>query len=207
MQRAVCTLLARGTTTGREAILGNDLARLSAAERQRLIDEFVDATFAGTDPDAPGAGIAASMRALPPHLPDDPSTDQVQAWVELAELVADPAFPRAGAGDGRGRVGPGGRPGRRPGRGAGARRRRRGGRCPRRRPRRRGRPRPDPARGAGRRGPLADGVATFTDARVERYWQLLGVLNGWPPVPAAVPAFAWPVAALRAQGAASPGGR
>ncbi len=60
---------------------------------------------------------------------------------------------------------------------------------------------------AGRAG-LADGAATFTDARVERYWELLAVLNGWPSVPAAVPAFAWLVAALRAQGRpASPGGR
>jgi hypothetical protein len=58
------------------------------------------------------------------------------------------------------------------------------------------------------RAALADGVATFTDARVERYWQLLAVLAGRPPVPAAVPAFAWLVAALRAQARpASPGAR
>src|SRR5918999_3275655 len=91
-QRAVCTLLSRGAPSSRKAALMNDLARLSAAERQQMIDEFVDATFEGTDPDAPGAGIANNMRTLPAELPDEPSTEQVAAWVELAELVKDPAF-------------------------------------------------------------------------------------------------------------------
>ena len=45
---------------------------------------------------------------------------------------------------------------------------------------------------------LADRLATFTDRRVERYWQLLGVLNGWPERPASIPAFEWVIAALRA---------
>ncbi len=51
---------------------------------------------------------------------------------------------------------------------------------------------------AGRRQQLADRLATFTDARVERYWQLLGVLNGWPPFEPSVPAVEWWIAALRA---------
>src|ERR1700754_973289 len=88
-QRAVCTLLARGDSSVREARLMNDLARLSAAERQQLIDEFVDSAFADTDPDAPGAGIAGAMRTLPVELPDEPTTEQVEAWTELAELVSD----------------------------------------------------------------------------------------------------------------------
>jgi hypothetical protein len=50
-----------------------------------------------------------------------------------------------------------------------------------------------------RRTALADRLATFTDARVERYWQLLGVLNGWPPFEPAVPAVEWWIAALRAR--------
>jgi DNA-binding transcriptional MerR regulator len=202
VQRAVCTLLARGPTTEREAILMNDLARLSAAERQRLIDEFVDATFADTDPDAPGAGIAASMRALPPQLPDDPSAEQVQAWVELAELVADPAFrararEMAVAGSNRATV---------PAVDPAAVREHAGAAVAA------GVPAAGPAAAAvldrilpagldaAGRAALADGVATFTDARVERYWQLLGVLNGWCPVPTVVPAFEWLVAALRARG-------
>jgi hypothetical protein len=53
--------------------------------------------------------------------------------------------------------------------------------------------------GAGDRGRLAERLATSTDARVERYWQLLGVLNGWPPFEPSVPAVEWWIAALRAR--------
>jgi hypothetical protein len=42
-------------------------------------------------------------------------------------------------------------------------------------------------------------LQTFTDARVERYWQLLGVLRGQPPFPPAVSAFEWLIASLRAR--------
>ncbi len=92
VQRAVCTLLARGGHDEKEMTLMNDLAQLSATERQQVIDEFVDATFADIDPQAPSGGIAAGMRTMPAELPDDPSTEQVQAWVELAELVRDESF-------------------------------------------------------------------------------------------------------------------
>ena len=68
------------------------LAKLSAQERQRIIDDFVDDVFAGTDPDAPAASIARGMRQLPAELPDDPAPEQVNAWVELAELVARDDF-------------------------------------------------------------------------------------------------------------------
>jgi hypothetical protein len=33
---------------------------------------------------------------------------------------------------------------------------------------------------------------------VERYWELLGTLNGWAPWPHTVPVFEWVAAALRA---------
>jgi hypothetical protein len=36
------------------------------------------------------------------------------------------------------------------------------------------------------------------EPRAERYWQLLGALNGWPERPPSVPAFEWLIAALRA---------
>ena len=32
-------------------------------------------------------------------------------------------------------------------------------------------------------------LETSTDRRAERYWQLLGIINGWPPIPSVVPAF------------------
>ncbi|HLU58239.1 MAG TPA: MerR family transcriptional regulator [Pseudonocardia sp.] len=200
-QRAVCTLLARGAPSPRKAALMNDLARLSAAERQQMIDEFVDATFAGTDPDAPGAAIATSMRTLPAELPDEPTTEQVEAWVELAELVNDPAFRAraremavAGSQADRdqpqfdpepivehagGAVDAGIAPDSPEGQAVLARI-------------------IDPGMDAAARDELADTIDTFTDRRVHRYWELLGILNGWGRPPSRVEPFEWFSAALRA---------
>jgi DNA-binding transcriptional MerR regulator len=202
-QRAVCTLLSRGVPSPRKAALMNDLARLSASERQRMIDEFVDATFAGTDPEAPGAGIANAMRTLPPELPDEPTTEQVEAWVELAELVADPEFrartrEMAVAGSEAGGTPPLHDPalvGEHAGAAVAA------GIAP-------GSPAGqevlariiDPSMTADARDELADQIARFTDRRVQRYWDLLGVLNGWPPAPSQVAAFEWFIEAIRAHG-------
>jgi hypothetical protein len=200
-QRAVCTLLSRGAPSARKAALMNDLARLSAAERQQMIDEFVDATFAGTDPDAPGAGIANNRRTLPTELPDEPTTEQVEAWVELAELVKDPAFrararemavagseadgdqppfdpspivEHAGAA-----VAAGTAPGSPEGQAVLARI-------------------IEPGMDAAARDQLADTIDTFTDRRVARYWDLLGILNGWGRAPSQIEPFEWFIDALRA---------
>jgi DNA-binding transcriptional MerR regulator len=200
-QRAVCTLLARDAPSARKAALMNDLSRLSAAERQQMIDEFVDATFAGTDPDAPGAGIATSMRTMPVTLPDEPTTEQVEAWIELAELVSEPSFrtrvremattgaasdptefptdPAAVIEQAGAALAAGVEPG------TAAAEQVLAGLVP------------ADLDGPGR-AELADRLATFTDRRVERYWQLLGVLNGWPQRAPSVPAFEWLIAALRA---------
>jgi DNA-binding transcriptional MerR regulator len=200
-QRAVCTLLSRGAPSARKAALMNDLARLSAAERQQMIDEFVDATFAGTDPDAPGAGIANNMRMLPTELPDEPTTEQVEAWVELAELVMDPAFrararEMAVAGSEAGgdqpqfdpspivehagaAVAAGIAPGSPEGQAVLARI-------------------IGPDMDAGARDQLADTIDTFTDRRVSRYWDLLGILNGWGRAPSQIEPFEWFIDALRA---------
>jgi hypothetical protein len=37
----------------------------------------------------------------------------------------------------------------------------------------------------------------FGDVRVERYWQLLGVINQWPYLPSVMPAYEWFMAALK----------
>lgn len=200
-QRAVCTLLSRGAPSARKAALMNDLARLSAGERRQMIDEFVDATFAGTDPDAPGAGIANNMRTLPTELPDEPTTEQVEAWVELAELVNDPAFrararEMAVAGSEAGgdqpqfdpspivehagaAVAAGTAPGSPEGQAVLARI-------------------IEPGMDAAARDQLADTIDTFTDRRVSRYWDLLGILNGWGRGPSQIEPFEWFTEALRA---------
>lgn len=194
VRRAVLRSVATRNSSTEELRIMHEMATLSAAERQRIIDDFVDETFAGIAPDAPGAHIATGMRSLPATLPDDPTPAQVDAWIEVAALVADPAFrarTREMAVTGaqateapvmvdleaaREAVDSG----------------------------------VDPASAAAGalldmlvpagtdRRAMADQMVTFTDARVERYWSLLAVLNGWPQRPAMVPVAEWVIAALRA---------
>ena len=207
LRRAVLSTVARHGPTIEETLIMHKLAKLSARERQQIIDDFVDGVFAGTDPDGPATGIARGMRQLPAELPDDPAPEQVSAWVELAELVADEAFrqrARSMALAGQNQAGPA-NPGQ--------------AEAP-----------PDYQAVAEHAGPAAAGgvdpgspagqavldrivppgipaaerarilsqLETFTDARVERYWQLLAILNGQPVPPSVVPAFDWLIAALRA---------
>jgi DNA-binding transcriptional MerR regulator len=203
LRRAVLSTVARNDHTIEETLIMSKLSQLSARERQQIIDDFVDGAFAGTDPDAPGAGIARGMRQLPADLPDDPTPEQVSAWVELAELVADESFRQRA----RSMAVAGQQTAASP-----------------------GQAQPDyqevikhaghaltaavdPASSAGQavldrmvppgtpaaqRTAILQQLETFTDARVERYWQLLAILNGQPVPPSVVPAFEWLIAALRA---------
>lgn len=202
------------------------LTQLSGEERRRLIDEFVDSTFGGTSSgtfdgtfdgtegaDRADPAVVAMLRAALPDLPDDPSGEQVTAWVELAELVGDEDFR--------------------------ARMRRtaahHAGRQPLAVETAAGtelmeftRHRVAEAREAGvdplsnRAAPVIDDlVRRFADAlartpdaafrnwlaeqfeeaadpRVDRYWQLVWIINGWQVVPGLVPAYPWIVQALRA---------
>jgi hypothetical protein len=69
--------------------LMHKLAKLSEDERRRLIGEFLGTVFGGLDADPAFAGI---IRSMTPELPDNPEADQVEAWVELAELSQHPDF-------------------------------------------------------------------------------------------------------------------
>jgi DNA-binding transcriptional MerR regulator len=88
--RAVLSTVARRGSTAEEMTLMNKLARLSAAERRRIMEEFVDELF--HDLDAVDPCIKERMRTIAVDLPDDPTPEQVDAWVELAEMVQDPEF-------------------------------------------------------------------------------------------------------------------
>ncbi|MFI1357786.1 MerR family transcriptional regulator [Streptomyces sp. NPDC020898] len=88
--RAVLSTVARRGSTAEEMTLMNKLARLSAAERKRILEEFVDEMFHGLDTADPV--IRERMRTVATDLPDDPTPEQVDAWVELAELLQDPEF-------------------------------------------------------------------------------------------------------------------
>ena len=201
VRRAVLRSVAQRGSSTEEMRIMHELAKLSAAERQQLVDEFVDETFAGVSPDAPGAHIAEGMRTLPTELPDDPTPAQVDAWIELAELLGDADFrascrKMATEGDTDRQpelpydqdaavaatnkaLAAGTDPASAEGRAA------LDGFI-------------DPAMSAADRRWWADQLDTFTDRRVGRYWELLGILNGWPPRASFIPAMEWIIAALRA---------
>ncbi|MFR9779007.1 MerR family transcriptional regulator [Micromonospora sp. MS34] len=211
LRRAVLTAVARRGSTPEEMELMHKLAKLSEDKRRRLVDDFLDATFSGLDADPAFAGI---RRTLTPELPESPDVEQVEAWVELAELTQDPDF-RAGlrrmaeqhAADRLGRESV-----RRdavavvrdqvePALAAGV----------------------DPlspaaepvvaavtdryARLCGRpddaelRRRLLDRLASANDPRRERYLQLLSVINGWPAGESLAPVLDWSIRALRRPGA------
>lgn len=88
--RAVLSTVARRGSTAEEMTLMNKLARLSAAERRRIMEEFVAEVFHGLDTADPD--IRQRLRHTAVGLPDEPTPQQVDAWVELAEMVQDPEF-------------------------------------------------------------------------------------------------------------------
>lgn len=194
-----------------EIALMNRLAQLSRTERHDLIHEFIDETFADLDL---GPDFLPMMRAAMPELPDEPSKEQVQAWVELAELVQDQDF-RAAV--------------------------RRAAAAQARAVQEVGQPelqdhealvvllrdKVSAATGAGiapessQARPVVDELAaayarhtgqedspafrtwllelldSSHDRRYERYWQLLAIINGWPVTENVTPAAEWFTEALR----------
>jgi DNA-binding transcriptional MerR regulator len=182
--------------TAKELQLMYVLANLTADQRRQLITDLVDEAFAGLDDPGP---VAEKMRLATPDLPENPSAEQVAAWVELAQLVQDPAF--------RARVremavaGAGSPPPDESGAALAAAVAEHAGAALA------ADVDPTSAEAAevvnriapgGDRGALADQLERFTDARVERYWALLGAINGWPAWPSQIPAFEWFITALRA---------
>jgi DNA-binding transcriptional MerR regulator len=198
VQKAVLQAVARRGADPKELLTMHRLARLSDEERRRIVSDFLDTSFDGLEIDP---AFEARMRSAAPSLPDDPTPEQVDAWIELAELVQDADFrarirsmseqhaasPPPGdmqaaaalvssrAGDA---LAAGVAPGSAEAEAVVAE--------------------ILPVFGDEERGALADRLAVGTDARAERYWQLLATINGWPPVPTTVPAWEWLIVALRA---------
>jgi DNA-binding transcriptional MerR regulator len=85
LRRAVLRAVAKGG----EMELMNELARMTDEERQRILDDFFEDVFGPYELDP---GFEAHMRSVRIELPDDPSTEQLEAWVELAKLVQDQDF-------------------------------------------------------------------------------------------------------------------
>ncbi|MGR4853076.1 MerR family transcriptional regulator [Streptomyces sp. LARHCF252] len=88
--RAVLSTVAKRESSAEEMTLMNRLARLSAAERRRIVEDFMAEIFEGIDTADPD--IRRRLRFTAAKLPDDPTPEQVDACVELAELIQDPGF-------------------------------------------------------------------------------------------------------------------
>jgi DNA-binding transcriptional MerR regulator len=197
LRRGVLAAAIKRAADGKEMAMMNSLARLSAAERRQIIDDFTDEVFTGLDP----SPARFARWAAGPDLPDDPSPEQVEAWIELAGLASDPDFRQrvrqaaeigiaiqagrwllddsqaqqaAGEALRRG-VGPGSAEGARVLEAILA-----------------------GTAGSQQRGTLLAQLETATDPRVERYWQLTAVITGKGPFSSQAP-LKWLAAALRAQ--------
>ena len=212
VQQAVLRAVARRGSDPEEMQSMHRLTRMSDEERRRIVADFLDQAFEGLDIDP---GFAARMRSALPEPPDDPTPEQDEAWIELAELLSDEGFRRAirqmserhaaereaGGAPAQGadwqqaaalvaeRVGAARAAGIAPGSAEAAQ-------IVAEIAPAFALPGDDPADAAWR-AQLADRLAAGTDARAERYWQLLAIINGWPPVPTTVPAWEWLIEALR----------
>ncbi|MFJ2738244.1 MerR family transcriptional regulator [Streptomyces sp. NPDC087440] len=89
VSRAVLSTVAKRGSTAEETALMNQLARLSAAERGRIVEEFKEEVFGGLDVEAQ---VRDRLRGFRIELPDDPAPDQVDAWIDLAEMLREPGF-------------------------------------------------------------------------------------------------------------------
>lgn len=214
LHRTVLRAVARRGATPEEMETMNKLAQMTGEERRRLVTSFLDDVFGGVEE----TEVERMYRHGLPELPDEPTQEQVEAWVELAELVQDPGY-RARAremvvrGDELRKEG--------------------GSRVPDERAQQAGQ---EVAVRAGQaladgvdptsaeaapivadfatamategtdpaspqyRHELADRLETFFDRRVERYWQLVATVNGWDrQIPSMAPAYEWLTAGLRSQ--------
>lgn len=210
LHRSVLRAVARGAAGPDEVRRMTRFAQASAAESRRIVEEFLDTAFAGHSAGA----VAQAWRPGLPQLPDEPTAEQVDAWVELAGLVQDPAFRarvREMVVEGARRAGAGAPDPDAADLAAGHAVVERAGAAVA--------ARLDPgdpaaadivdglaglfATAAGRedgpshRAELATRIARFSDRRVERYWQLTAAVNGWPAQAPVTPAYEWLAAALR----------
>jgi hypothetical protein len=211
LRRAVLTAVAKHGSTPEEMDLMHKLAKLSENERRRLIDDFLDTAFGGLDANPE---FAAVIRSMTPELPDNPEAEQVEAWVELAELSQDRDF-RASV--------------RRMAELHAAERHRGDATGLRRDPAAAVRDQVGPALAAGidpasaqadpvvaavmaeyaqvfgrpdaidLRDRLLTRLESANDPRRERYLQLLAVINGWSAPESLAPALDWFIHALRAR--------
>ncbi|HWD07308.1 MAG TPA: MerR family transcriptional regulator [Amycolatopsis sp.] len=213
LRRAVLRAVAKRDSELEEVKLMNRLAQMSDEERKRLVDEFWAEMTEGLDVDP---AFYQRMASAKPELPDDPTPEQLDAWIEFAELVQDDEFRAlirgmserhaADRADGQSTQVTDAQRDNWAAWSAAAREALDAGAGP---DSPQGRaladaiatasasPTDDPASRAFRHA-LADKFAQGGDPRAERYWQLLAIINSWSPIPSAQPEVAFLLAALRA---------
>ncbi|MFJ3205718.1 MerR family transcriptional regulator [Streptomyces sp. NPDC086989] len=90
LRRALLRAVAgRDRPTPREMDLVHRLATLSRTERHRLVADFIEEVFTGSHTNAEFVSL---MQSVLPELPDDPTSEQVDAWVELVGLCQSADF-------------------------------------------------------------------------------------------------------------------
>jgi DNA-binding transcriptional MerR regulator len=213
LRRGALRALAHRAPTPEELDRMNRIAQASADERRRILEQFFDAIFEGLPQTPDSAAFANRMRSVSADLPDDPTEEQVDAWIELADMLRDQDFQARLRAMGQRSFGSGPRvmP---TGAEAGTLSNRLVERvtaamdagvapdAPA------ARPVVDELAGAmaaavGRtddptyRRELLESLELAHEPRAERYWQLLAVINGWPPIPSTAERWAWFVAALK----------
>ncbi|MFG2037463.1 MerR family transcriptional regulator [Dactylosporangium sp. NPDC048998] len=192
------------------------IAQASADERKRIVGEFFDSIFTGIAESDEARRFTEGMRSVSADLPDEPTDEQVDAWIELAEMLRQEDFRDKLREMGRHSFSPGARrvvptdmseikwfvelvgsaqdkaPDKALDGGA-----------------------PDPAavvdevmgrwaEAAGRadspelRDEVVAALEGAIEPRAERYWQLMATINGWPPIPATMHRWAWFLSALKA---------
>lgn len=86
-KRAVLRALVREESTSERAGLLQRLVTMPDADRQGLVDDFLDSVSA----DLPDHAVE-KIRAAHPRLPEDPSPEQLDAWISLSELLGDEQY-------------------------------------------------------------------------------------------------------------------
>src|SRR5215470_17877945 len=66
------------------------MTKLSQAERRSVVERFYDKVSDGTKMDRDW--IRQMVEASVPELPDEPTSEQCDAWIELAGILNDPVF-------------------------------------------------------------------------------------------------------------------
>ena len=210
LRRAVLHAIAAGTARPMEVQRMTAYVEATADEARHIVEDFIDAVFADHENDP----FKGRMRSALPDLPESPSDAQIDAWIELAALVKDETFrtrvrEMVTAGEQQRDTGGVSDEG---DQAAGQAVIDKAGAAiaadiaPTAHE-----SRAVVAELAGVFAATADTTDTpayraellsrleqFSDRRVDRYWRLIGIINGWPAQPDTFAAYEWFIEALRA---------